>query len=114
VRVPGRIDLDEQRSSFLQVPESTGAGQSFEVTVVTSGDGCQSIGDVEVTLEGDVANLVPYDIRTLDSRPCTLEIKKFVHVITLQFDAVGEARVILQAEDLYGQPIEFVEIVQVS
>ena len=69
---------------------------------------------MEVTLEGSVATLVPYDIMVVDGRPCTLPEITFLHVVTLRFDAVGDARVILQARDLYGRPIEFVEIVQVS
>ena len=108
-RVIGAID--DVRPGFFVVPDSAAAGQAFTVTVITFGDGCYQPGDTEVTVDGNVAVIVPYDIR--ESGSCILLLVPFEHQASIQFDTAGDAQVILRAVNGRGFRVEFTEVVRV-
>ncbi len=109
-RVIGAIDASV--SDFFVVPDSAAAGQAFTVTVITIGDGCYQPGDTQVTVDGNVAVIVPYDI-VKGYNACISVAISLEHQASLQFNTTGDAQVIVRAVSLQGSPLEFTEVVRV-
>jgi hypothetical protein len=104
-RVIGRLDTDGL-DEFLEAPDTVAPGTTFIVTVITSGDGCDRMGDTESRVSGLVAEITPYDFRQVDEN-CTSIGARFTHRVPLAFETVGRGRVIVKARDLFGDPVQF-------
>lgn len=90
-RVPGVLGFDSQEA--IIAPESVEAGKDFQVTILTSGDGCVSQGDTSVVLTETGADVFVFD-ETVATHPgvvCTRILKEFRHSATLRFTHKGEA-----------------------
>lgn len=85
--------LDERLEDTLIAPSSVSVGQDFQVTVTTSGSGCEREGDTGVILAENSANVMVYDF-TAATHPgvaCTMIFKRLPHTATLRFTKPGEA-----------------------
>lgn len=93
VREEGVISLYENTEEVVFAPETVQAGRPFSVTVQTFGDGCVEASDMEVTVTGNLAVLVPYDLVTIPSgdRFCPLVLKRPVHTAQITFEELGSA-----------------------
>jgi hypothetical protein len=93
-RVPGLIDVSAAaRSQVMSMPASVAVGQIFEITVTTSGGGCERAGDASVVLGESVADVMVYDmtVATLPNVACTMIYKTMPHTAKLRFTKAGEA-----------------------
>jgi hypothetical protein len=74
-------------------PSTVSVGEDFQVTVTTTGSGCEREGDTGVIVTENGATVMVYDF-TSAIRPgvaCTLEFKRLPHIVTLRFTKLGEA-----------------------
>lgn len=101
----GKIRLDDPEPQVL-VPDSTSVGASFAVTIWTSGDGCDRVGDTEVDGRPLFTQITPYDIRDISRDLCPSVLRSFLHEVSLRFNEVGTATVLVKARDQHGVPIE--------
>jgi hypothetical protein len=104
-RVIGRLDTDGL-DEFLQAPDTVVQGTTFIVTVITSGDGCDRMGDTESRVSGLLAEITPYDFRQVDENCITIGAR-FTHRVPLAFETGGRGRVIVKARDIWGDPVQF-------
>jgi hypothetical protein len=81
---------------------------------VTAVAGCVSGGELEVRIDGMMADVTPYDIDTGDE-VCTADpASRFVHEGAIRFSETGTAQVILRARAFrQGPVIEFTKTVQI-
>jgi hypothetical protein len=91
-RVPGIIDMDTQSQFVIETPKSVKAGNDFEVKILTLGGGCEREGDTTVIQGENDAAIFVYDFTsaTKPDVPCTKELKRLSHRVTLQFKKAGE------------------------
>jgi hypothetical protein len=70
------------------------------VRITTYGDGCFSKGETEVTVDGMVATITPYDYTEPESAVCTMQLVTFKHETTVDFrDGKGEALIRIHGLD---------------
>ena len=92
-RIPGLLNMSpEARREVIMVPSSVAVGETFEITVTTSGGGCERAGDTSVVLGQSEANVMIYDmtVATLPNVACTMIYKTLPHKATLKFTKPGE------------------------
>ncbi len=93
-RILGVIDYsDERTKSVITAPASVRSGEDFQLTITTSGGGCERAGDLGVVMSEAGATIMVYDFTTA-TRPgiaCTAIFKQFPHTVTLRFNKPGEA-----------------------
>ena len=85
--------LDERGNDALIAPATVRAGEDFQVTITTTGSGCERTGDTGVIIMEDSATVMIYDFTTA-TRPgiaCTMIYKRLNHTITLRFTKAGKA-----------------------
>ncbi|MEP7271735.1 MAG: hypothetical protein ABI882_09530 [Acidobacteriota bacterium] len=94
VRILGLLDVSLLADGeTISAPKTVRAGESFQVTVTTSGGGCEKGGDISVILGEAHADLMVFDT-TVATRPhvaCTMIYKRLAHTATVQFSRTGEA-----------------------
>ena len=97
-RVPGLLNVSpDARQEVISAPTSVNVDEDFQVTVITTGGGCERAGDVSVVTSEAEATLMVYDFSTA-TRPgiaCTMIYKRLTHTATLRFTkpGVGVSRV---------------------
>ena len=93
----------------VQLPDSVRQGQSFMVRITTAGGGCMRQGDDEVQVEGNTADITPYDIiiTPRDGSGCNLFAVDYHHVVGLAFPAVGSGVVVVHGRDKFDAPVEY-------
>ena len=92
-RIPGLINMaPEARREVISAPSSVAAGETFEITVTTSGGGCERQGEASVVLGQSEANVMIYDhtVATLPNVACTMIYKTMPHTAKLKFTKSGE------------------------
>lgn len=85
--------VDERANDTVIAPSTVSVGEDFQVTVTTTGSGCERAGDTGVVVTENGATVMVYDF-TSSIRPgvtCTLEFKRMPHTVTLRFTKPGEA-----------------------
>jgi hypothetical protein len=85
--------LNEQMADTLIAPRAVSAGEDFQVTITTSGSGCEREGDTGVIVTENSATVMVYDF-TAATHPgvaCTMIFKRLPHNVTLRFTKPGEA-----------------------
>ena len=112
-RILGNLGFDLQTAErSISVPSNIQANRDFEITITTSGGGCDGAGDTGVILGEMNADVFVYDF-TSANRPgiaCTMILKSLSHKATLRFVNRGEAVIRVwgrqQGGDLpFGKPI---------
>lgn len=87
----GVIDFFDQ-PTFVVVPDTVRAGEDFEVSVVTYGNGCVTSDTTEVQVSDQFAQVVPYDIHR-GNTTCPDVLRTFDHKARVRFDQAGAAAV---------------------
>lgn len=95
-RVPGVISFGtENLDGVVKVPETIEANKDFQITVITSGNGCVNADETGVILNERSADVFVYDLTTA-THPgiaCTMILKQLPHTATLRFTKPGEATI---------------------
>jgi len=94
--------LEPPAAPLVTVPDTVAASADFDVSVRTSGGGCNDIGTTEVTMvDNRTAEVRPWDYAQVNAKVCNLIYKIFNHHATLRFAKTGIAtvRVIGQSGD---------------
>jgi len=94
--------LEPPAAPLVTVPDTVAVSTDFDVSVRTSGGGCNDIGTTEVTMVDDrTAEVRPWDYVQLNAKVCNAIYKLFNHHATLRFAKTGTAtvRVIGQSGD---------------
>ncbi len=107
-RVIGEIDLSIPETVVAppSAPDTVAVSRLFVVSLLTIGGGCRRVGETEVRVVGNTAFVTPYDYRGTGGRTCTLGLKPFIHDTTVRFDVVGQALVLITAQDRDGVQFE--------
>jgi hypothetical protein len=90
-RVLGTLLSDGAQQS-VTAPLTAQVGVPFQVTITTTGGGCEEKGDEGVIVADNGATIMVYDLTTA-TRPgvqCTTIFKQFTHTVTLSFPQPGE------------------------
>lgn len=96
-RVVGYVDLTgDDAGHEPQIPETATASVPVPITLWTTGGGCHSGGDTEVSVDGRSAVVTPYDFVMVGDVACTLILKVFEHKTTVVFDEPGTAEIVLR------------------
>lgn len=85
--------IDDRAPDTLNAPSTVSLGEDFQVTITTTGGGCEREGDTGVVLTENSATVMVYDFTTA-TRPgvaCTMVLKRMPHTATLRFTKPGEA-----------------------
>ena len=85
--------VDERLADTLVAPSAVSVGEDFQITVTTSGSGCEREGDTGVIVTENSATVMVYDF-TAATHPgvaCTMIFKRMPHTVTLRFTKPGEA-----------------------
>ncbi|MGB7070428.1 MAG: hypothetical protein WBD22_13120 [Pyrinomonadaceae bacterium] len=117
--VPGALDTED--ASAVTVPQTAQVDKEFQVSVITSGNGCANKGNTSVVLGEKTADVFIYD-STSANRPgimCTMIHKTFDHTATIKFPQPGEAVVRIWARkhkaDLpMGEPVVIAKTVMIK
>ena len=93
-RILAVIDYsDERTKDVITAPATVRVGEDFQITITTSGGGCERAGDTGVLITENSATVMVYDFTTA-TRPgvaCTMIFKQMPHVVSLRFTRPGEA-----------------------
>lgn len=81
----------------ITAPPTVNVNTPFELHVTSYGSGCESAGGMRVEQTGvtTIVNVYDYTTRSLET-PCTEQLKRFTHSITLQFSERGEALIMIK------------------
>ena len=85
--------LDESANGTLVAPATVLAGEDFQVTITTTGSGCEREADTGLIVSEDAATVMVYDF-TKATRPgvaCAMILKRLRHTVTLRFTKRGKA-----------------------
>ena len=93
IREVGVISRYGEAEEVIIVPDAVKFGQMFTVAVRTYGDGCVEAADMEVTVEGNLAVLTPYDFVSIPGRneACPSIERRPEHTAQVVFEAPGSA-----------------------
>ncbi len=95
--------------------EISGGVKSAVVHVTTYGGGCHRKGEVDVEVEGMVAEVAPYDyVLVGEGVVCTQILLTFHHEVTLDFQESGEAEITVKGLDLHGDTVRIRRLVNVE
>ena len=89
-RVLGLLD---ERANDVSAPDTVLSGEDFQVTITTTGSGCERAADTGVLVSEDSATVMVYDFTTA-TRPgvaCTMILKRLRHTVNLRFTKRGKA-----------------------
>jgi hypothetical protein len=85
--------LAESANDTFVAPGAVLAGEDFQVTITTTGSGCERAADTGVIVSEDGATVMVYDF-TKATHPgvaCTMILKRLRHTVTLRFTRRGKA-----------------------
>ena len=79
-------------SLSITAPDTVAVNTDFDVSLTTSGGGCQKVGSTTVAMvDGRTAEIRPYDWYEVKPSACTTIYKIFPHYARLQFGQTGTA-----------------------
>lgn len=112
-RVLGVISFGtENLDGVIKVPETIEANKDFQITIITTGNGCVSADETGVVLNDMSADVFVYDLTTA-THPgiaCTMILKQLTHTATLRFTNSGEATIRIWGREQggnspFGKPV---------
>jgi hypothetical protein len=108
-RVVGLIDAGQSFPQVIDAPTEASLGQSFSVTVSTFGNSCVRAAGAEVTIDGLVATITPYDVVAVGSGVCLDYLKAYPRVVELSFGQAGAATIRVKGRSDYQPGVVTVE-----
>ena len=75
----------------ITVPDTVDAGETFQVSVRTYGNGCTSLSHTKVRLDGRTVDITPFDLER--GAVCADVLAMFDHTATLVIPEAGTARI---------------------
>jgi hypothetical protein len=93
-RVVGVIDAGgETLSRVIEAPSTVPANQVFSITVSTYGNSCVAAAGAEVSVDGLLATITPYDVINSGSGACLDYLKAYPRTVQLRFAQTGTATI---------------------
>lgn len=108
-RVVGIIDGGQSLPQVIDAPAQASLGQSFSVTVSTIGNSCVRPAGADVTIDGLVATITPYDVEFVTGVTCLDIPKASPHVLQLSFGQAGTATIRVKGRSDYQPGLVTVE-----
>jgi len=106
-RVVGIIDAGQSFPQVIDAPAQASLGQSFSVTVSTFGNSCVTAAGADVTIDGLVATITPYDV--VVGGVCLEYLKAYPRVVQLSFGQAGAATIRVNGRSDYQLGLVTVE-----
>ena len=106
-RVVGIIDAGQSFPQVIDAPTEASLGQSFSVTVSTFGNSCVTAAGADVTIDGLVATITPYDV--VVGGVCLEYLKAYPRVVQLSFGQAGAATIRVNGRSDYQLGLVTVE-----
>jgi hypothetical protein len=107
---PGILEYFGQ-PAVIDVPSSAAVGELIAVNVVTYGDGCFSSERTEVVVDGERADVAPFDRRRIsDQAPCPLILLELSHGMSMTFDTPGPKTIRVHGRRVDADADEVIEI----
>jgi hypothetical protein len=107
-RVVGTIDVGVTNQQVIDAPAEASSGQSFTVTVSTFGNSCVTASGADVTIDGLVASITPYDV-VVSGVTCLDYLKAYPRAVQLSFAQVGAATIRVKGRSDYQSGLVTVE-----
>jgi len=107
-RVVGIIDAGQSFPQVIDAPAQASLGQSFSVTVSTFGNSCVRAAGADVTIDGLVATITPYDV-VVTGVTCLDYSKAYPRVLQLSFGQAGTATIRVKGRSDYQPGLVTVE-----
>ena len=107
-RVVGTIDAGQSFPQVIDAPAQASLGQSFSVTVFTFGNSCVRAAGADVTIDGLVATITPYDV-VMTGVTCLEYLKGYPRVVQLSFGQAGTATIRVKGRRDYQPGLVTVE-----
>jgi hypothetical protein len=107
-RVIGLIDAGQTSAQVIDAPAEATLGQSFSVTVSTFGNSCVTAAGADVTIDGLVATITPYDV-VVTGVTCLDYSKAYPRVLQLSFGQAGTATIRVKGRSDYQPGLVTVE-----
>jgi hypothetical protein len=99
-RVIGIIDAGQTSAQVIDAPAEASLGQPFSVTVSTFGNSCVTADGADVTIDGLVATITPYDV-IATGVTCLDYLKAYPRAVQLSFGQAGAATVRVKGRSDY-------------
>jgi hypothetical protein len=107
-RVVGIIDAGQSFPQVIEAPAEASVGQSFSVTVSTFGNSCVTAAGADVTIDGLVATITPYDV-VVTGVWCLDYLKGYPRVVQVSFGQAGAATIRVKGRSDYQPGLVTVE-----
>ncbi len=98
-RVIGTIDAGNTLERVIQAPAAASNGRSFAITVSTFGNSCVASAGADLTIDGLIATITPYDV--IADGTCLDYLKPYPRALELRFDGVGTATIRVRGRSFY-------------
>ncbi len=108
-RVVGEIELSNS-FALPSAPDTVLVSVDFVVSLTTIWDGCDREGEIEVRVVGNTASITPYIYRYTGGGDCNDILAFRAHDLTVRFDVVGQARVVIMSRGSDGAAVEAFEL----
>jgi hypothetical protein len=107
-RVVGIIDVGQTSQEVIAAPAEASLGRSFSVTISTFGDSCVRAAGADVTIDGLVATITPYDM-IVSTGTCLDYLKAYPRAVELKFTQAGAATIRVKGRSDYQPGLVTVE-----
>jgi hypothetical protein len=107
-RVVGIIDAGQTFPQVIEAPAEASSGQSFTVTISTFGNSCVAAAGADVTIDGLVATITPYDVVAAKGW-CLDYLKAYPRAVQLSFAQAGAATIRVNGRSDYQSGLVTVE-----
>ena len=104
----GTIDAGQTLSQVIDAPAEASSGQFFTVTISTFGNSCVTAAGADVTIDGLVATITPYDVVAAGGY-CLDYLKANPRAVQLSFAQAGAATVRVKGRSDYQSGLVTVE-----
>lgn len=95
--------VSSEMAAVITAPEEVQAGVPFEVTITTIGPAiCWRADGAETQVEGDLAEVVPYDFNPQSEFACGAAIIELPRTITITFAGPGDAIIRVNGRKVVG------------
>jgi hypothetical protein len=106
-RVVGTIDAGGTLDRVIEAPSVVSRGRAFTITVSTFGNSCVTPAGADVTIDGLIATITPYDV--VGGGICLDYLKPYPRALQLSFGQAGAATIRVKGVSVYQSGFVAVE-----